>query len=281
MLDQDRHWLERTHGLDAAGDHLVATRRQRHARHEKPRREAGGRVDRLGLAAHRRKQSLLRPEVARGRAQRLRDRPIRPDHPRQAAARLDRTGLLRRRIAVAVRGHLHQPLEAAGAQRRDRDQRGDGRDGLSGRLLHPRRHDERRAEPDHPFAVQRDDDRHDGGRRLCRAGDRAGHQSNRPGYQDGEDQRAHHRDPRVGEEPSRRLPENLRHPAQRPEGADFAEGRADARTGFRCRPSASRRRRRSAIISHCGWRKRASYRRRTRLPACPSTSAASRPASIP
>ena len=80
-----------------------------------------------------------------------------PDKP---LGRLDRPGLFRRHVALGLRSHLHQSLQAAGEQPRHRDQRRNGGDGLSGRLLHPCRHARGRARPHHPSAVQRPGHRH-------------------------------------------------------------------------------------------------------------------------
>ena len=56
-----------------------------------------------------------------------------------------------------------------------------------------------------------------------------GDQPDRPGDEDGGDQRAHHRHPRIGEGAPDRVPRRLRHHAERPEGPDRPQGRADAR----------------------------------------------------
>ena len=162
------------------------------------------RKHRLGLAADGRKQSFLRAEVARrGAATSTRPANMRWSRPTSRwSARSCRASsaaaspwvyeviyINRSKLLVSSQGIATSAEMAEMAYQVDYYIHVDTREAALDLITHL------------PFNGHRD--RHQGDRRLCRPGDRAGDQPGRPGHQDGKHQRAHQRNARGREGPSR------------------------------------------------------------------------------
>ena len=141
-----------------------------------------------------------------------------------AAARQHPAELLRRPVAVAVRGAVRLPGQERGQVTGSRAVPGAGRARLRRGLLRARGHQGRRGQAGDAHAVRRAPADHGGGQRLRGPGRRAVDQPARPGHAAGAGEREDPRDHRAGPRPPAGLPVHLRDHAQRREGAHAAAG---------------------------------------------------------
>ena len=253
----DQHAQLRRHGGHGARSPHVPLSGERH--HERQPADRG-------------EQSLRGSQVARRDPERLRDGAVPGVNAAAAADRQHAAGVLRRPVAMAVRGHVRVPRQERGQGKGRRALPGAGRARLRRGLLRARGHRRRRGQAGDAHALRRARADHRGAQPLRGPRRRAVGQPADPGDAARAGQRADPRHHRAGPRPPAGLPAHLRDHAQRREGAGQAARRANAGADLAARVRPVGAGRRPLLRGDEDGGARPASPRRTWRSACRSTS---------